>query len=138
MIRLSDAYLTGQNRHQPTPKQRQVLALLEENGPVAVREACYLCGVTPAVVKTLLKHGLVEQYDMEQLRPVQSGPEQRRDPSQIRLSDQQQKVYDTVAAQIHSRIPKVFLLHGVTGSGKTAVVEALIAHTLSRGGSPCF
>lgn len=133
MIRLSDAYLTGQNRHQPTPKQRQVLALLEENGPVAVREACYLCGVTPAVVKTLLKHGLVEQYDMEQLRPVQSGSEQRRDPSQIRLSDQQQKVYDTVAAQIHSRIPKVFLLHGVTGSGKTSVFEALIAHTLSLG-----
>lgn len=133
MIRLSDAYLAGQNRHQPTPKQRQVLALLEENGPVAVREACYLCGVTPAVVKTLLKHGLVEQYDMEQLRPVQSGSEQRRDPSQIRLSDQQQKVYDTVAAQIHSRIPKVFLLHGVTGSGKTSVFEALIAHTLSLG-----
>ena len=133
MIRLSDAYLTGQNRHQPTPKQRQVLALLEENGPVAVREACYLCGVTPAVVKTLLKHGLVEQYDMEQLRPVQSEPERRRDPSQIRLSDQQQKVYDTVAAQIHSRIPKVFLLHGVTGSGKTSVFEALIAHTLSLG-----
>lgn len=133
MIRLSDAYLRGQNRHQPTPKQRQVLALLEENGPVAVREACYLCGVTPAVVKTLLKHGLVEQYDMEQFRPVQSGSEQRRDPSQIRLSDQQQKVYDTVAAQIHSRIPKVFLLHGVTGSGKTSVFEALIAHTLSLG-----
>lgn len=133
MIRLSDVYLTGQNRHQPTPKQRQVLALLEENGPVAVRETCYLCGVTPAVVKTLLKHGLVEQYDMEQLRPVQSGSEQRRDPSQIRLSDQQQKVYDTVAAQIHSRIPKVFLLHGVTGSGKTSVFEALIAHTLSLG-----
>lgn len=133
MIRLSDAYLAGQNRHQPTPKQRQVLALLEENGPVAVREACYLCGVTPAVVKTLLKHGLVEQYDMEQLRPVQSGSEQRRDPSRIRLSDQQQKVYDTVAAQIDSRLPKVFLLHGVTGSGKTSVFEALIAHTLSLG-----
>lgn len=133
MIRLSDAYLAGQNRHQPTPKQRQVLALLEENGPVAVREACYLCGVTPAVVKTLLKHGLVEQYDMEQFRPVQSGPELRRDPSQIRLSDQQQKVYDTVAAQICSRIPKVFLLHGVTGSGKTSVFETLIAHTLSLG-----
>ena len=133
MIRLSDAYLAGEDRHQPTPKQRQVLALLEENGPVAVREACYLCGVTPAVVKTLLKHGVVEQYDMEQLRSVESEPEQRRDPAQIRLSDRQQQVYDRVAAQIDSRTPKVFLLHGVTGSGKTSVFEALIAHTRALG-----
>ena len=133
MLRLSDAYLQGEVSHALTQKQRQVAALLEECGAVSQKEACYLCGVTPAVIKNMLKHGIAEQFDLEQLRTPEAAPCVARRLEDIVLSPQQQAVFAAVAAQLAKRSAAVFLLHGVTGSGKTSVFETLIGDTLRQG-----
>ncbi len=133
MLRLSDAYLMDEVRHQPSRKQSQVIAFLEEVGTSSQRETCYLCGVTPAVIKTLIKHRVIELFEQEQLRTPAGGEFYTRSVDDVVLSEQQQAVYSAVADQVDLGEPKVFLLHGVTGSGKTSVFEKLIAHTLETG-----
>ena len=51
------------------------------------------------------------------------------------LTDDQQIAFDAIAAAVHARRDERFLLHGVTGSGKTEVYLRAIAETL-RSGTP--
>ncbi|MBQ9897906.1 MAG: primosomal protein N' [Ruminococcus sp.] len=133
MVRLTDSYLTDPDSFDLTPKQKAVADLLAENGAAAVREAAYMCGVTTAVVKRLVANGAAEEYEMEVLRRVDDGSEEHCDPADIVLSDEQQAAHDAVYSAIQSRKPAAFLLHGVTGSGKTSVFEKLIYDTVRLG-----
>ena len=122
MVRLSDEYLADPSKFDLTPKQKTAAEFLQEYGSAAVREAAYMCGFTEAVIKRLAASGAAVEYDMEVLRGVEDGSEERIDPDSVVLSDEQQAVRDSVYAQITENKPAVFLLHGVTGSGKTSVL----------------
>lgn len=133
MVRLTDEYLSEPERFKLTPKQKNVADFLAEYGDSSVRETAYMCGVTPAVVKRLIANGAAAEYDMEVLRGVEDGSDERLDPEETVLSDEQQRAHDAVLAQLFERKPAVFLLHGVTGSGKTSVFEKLINDTVKMG-----
>ncbi|MDE6775000.1 MAG: primosomal protein N', partial [Ruminococcus sp.] len=92
-----------------------------------------MCGCTESVLKRLAASGAAEIFDMELLRSADEFPAEKIEPDSIILSDEQQKVHDRVYSQIEKRESAVFLLHGVTGSGKTSVFEKLIYNTLSSG-----
>ena len=133
MVRLSDEYMTSPEKFDLTPKQKQAVAFLEEYGAAAVREVAYMCGFTAAVIKRLCAAGAAEEYDMEVYRPVEDGSSQRLDPDSTVLSEEQAAVREQVLDQLEKKEPAVFLLHGVTGSGKTSVFEKLINDTVSMG-----
>ncbi|MBR4627093.1 MAG: primosomal protein N' [Ruminococcus sp.] len=133
MVRLTDSYTTSLESFELTPKQKKVAELLAECGSASEKEAAYMCGVTAAVVKRLIANGVAEEYDMEVLRGVEDGGEEHTDPKDTVLSDEQQKAHDSVLAQLFEKKPAVFLLHGVTGSGKTSVFEKLIYDTVKLG-----
>lgn len=133
MVRLSDKYMSAPESFDLTPKQKQVAEFLSEYGSAAVREAAYMCGVTESVVKRLCAGGAAEEYEAEVLRRVEGDAEEKRRPEDIVLSPEQQRAHDAVLAQLHERKPAVFLLHGVTGSGKTSVFEKLIDDTVKMG-----
>ena len=133
MVRLSDKYMSALESFDLTPKQKQVAEFLSEYGSAAVREAAYMCGVTESVVKRLCAGGAAEEYEAEVLRRVEGDAEEKRRPEDIVLSPEQQRAHDAVLAQLHERKPAVFLLHGVTGSGKTSVFEKLIDDTVKMG-----
>lgn len=135
MIRLSDSYIADPSAFRITPKQKKVADFLMEIGCAAVKEAAYMCGVTAAVMKRLVDSGAADEYDAETLRSVDICSDGRRSISELTLSEEQQSVRDEVLEVLKERIPKVFLLHGVTGSGKTSVFERLIADTVSMGRS---
>lgn len=113
-----------------TPKQKCVVELVESAGAAEVKEACYFCGVTEAVIKNLVKLGAIEYYDREIMRI----PEYKKlKPDDIVLNGEQQNVYRGIVSLLENKSPEVALLQGVTGSGKTRVFIELIKYVLSNG-----
>ena len=113
-----------------TEKQQSVLSLLEDVGAASVKEVCYFCGVTQAVVSALARKGLIELYDAESFR----APYKTEDPmppivSQT-LNEEQTAAFDRLMQLYTAGKPAAALLYGVTGSGKTAVYMNLIDKAL--------
>ena len=133
MLRLSEDFLTGNSAAKLTPKQKSIVGLLEENGSASVKEACYICNVTAAVVKNLIKNGVVEEFEYEVLRVPDAGDCKKENAKDIILSDAQQKVFGEVSSRMDGNEPQCFLLHGITGSGKTSVFIRLIDKALDDG-----
>ena len=132
MVRLSAAFLADETAFRPTPKQSAAVSILRAHEALSVKECAYLSGVTEAVINNLIKAGIAEPFTAELLR-VPRDAQATVSPDDTVLSAQQQAAYDAAAACILARKAAAFLLYGVTGSGKTAVFEQLIALTLRQG-----
>ncbi len=113
-----------------SPKQRIVLAYLQEKQAAAEEAVLEDCGVGKTVLDNLAEKGMVriELRDRQLELYSQSLP-----PEEIRLSDEQQRVYEGLAALIESGKPQAALLHGVTSSGKTLVFLKLLERVTAIG-----
>lgn len=133
MIRLSYDFLCNPTAFRLTPKQERAADFLREWGTASVKEAAYMCGFTESVFKRLVANGAAEEYDMELLRSVDDGAGEHINPDSTVLSEEQQTVHDEIFSRITEKKAGVYLLHGVTGSGKTSVFEKLIHNTVNLG-----
>ena len=108
-------------------KQREILAKLLSRGEMPVQEAN-----SPYAVKRLLENGYVRLVNV----PVRPQPLVAQVSSLVRppaLTTEQQAALDELVAALHAPEPTTWLLHGVTGSGKTEVYMRLIAAALQEG-----
>lgn len=116
-----------------TPQRKAVLDCILAAGSLPEKELCYRTGVSPVVVKALVRQGiLAAEHLPEDAMPVKE-PEMQA--SKIVLNEQQQRAYEGLCGLMSGEKPEVALLYGVTGSGKTLVYIRLIQHTLSLGKS---
>jgi len=108
-----------------TPKQNEVVEILQMAGAVSVKEICYFTGTTAAVVNALVKKAVAVYFNQEIFRtPKRTQVE--KDNSEIVLTPQQQTAYEDLLNKYRSGEPNVSLLYGVTGSGKTSVFMKVI------------
>lgn len=114
-----------------TDKQQKVLQLLCEVGCASVREVCYFCSVTTAVVQALVQKGLLEYYDSEVLRSPHKQPLAMPAVQSAVLNEEQQTAFDQLLARYREGKPAGALLYGVTGSGKTQVYMNLIDQVIA-------
>ena len=116
-------------------KHRAVLRLLyENNAPMADKELCNLVGCTSSVLSTMTAKGYIaEQKKQDIRRPYETENLPKLPP--IVLNDEQRQAYLTLCDFVDASEPHAALLHGVTGSGKTSVMLALIQHLLGSGKS---
>ncbi|MDR1674313.1 MAG: primosomal protein N' [Oscillospiraceae bacterium] len=135
MLRLSDRYLAGGITMGLPPKNQSVIKLLEETGSASHKEVCSVCGVTAAVLKGMVTKGLIEQYERDTYLDMYGDTSDfyTESPAELELNKEQMRAYDEIAEGIELGQPKCFLLHGVTGSGKTSVFKKLIDYTLRMG-----
>lgn len=133
MLRLSKEYIDAPESFKLTPKQKALAEIIGERKSVSTKEACYLAGVTSLVAENLVKAGAAEGFESDNFRMVNIGKSHSRSIEDVKLTDYQQPVYDRVAKQIDEGRPECFLLHGITGSGKTSVFEKLIGHCVKTG-----
>lgn len=116
-----------------TDKQQSVYRLLQDAGAASVKEVCYFAGVTVAVVRSLEKKGLVQIYDAEVLRSPYTRTDMPCAAKPYALNSEQQEALDRLIELYSRPVAAAALLHGVTGSGKTAVYMNLIDRVLADG-----
>jgi len=112
-------------------KQRAVCAYLGKCGGRAPwRDVATSTGATQAVMRSLSERGIVRvsvETVAGQSALLSDGSE-----SPHQLTDEQEQVVATLTAALRSPGAAPFLLHGVTGSGKTEIYLRVIAEVLSQ------
>ncbi|HLP77197.1 MAG TPA: primosomal protein N' [Candidatus Paceibacterota bacterium] len=129
-------------------RQREVWNIIEERREMPLQELLEIAETTPATIRGLEDKGLVtitseiserDPYAKETILPTQP----------LALNASQLKALDAIKAAMSSPAnenggstmedggvrpsSKTFLLHGVTGSGKTEIYLQAIAHALEQG-----
>ncbi|MBI4469609.1 MAG: primosomal protein N' [Acidobacteria bacterium] len=123
------------NTRKLTPGQEAVVAYLKSIGGESARgELVERTGASPSSLRTLEKRGWIEiverRVDRRPAHGLHIFP-----AIEFELTADQQRVLEPVIRQIDRGEYGAFLLHGVTGSGKTEIYIRAMRHTLDRGKS---
>ena len=113
-------------------KQREMLRCLAEQPKVPLKDLLKRCQATRTSLESLVKKGLVTLVQEEAWRAPYEGrnyPVEAPHP----LTEEQQEVLQRIRAAIAEKKHRTFLLHGVTGSGKTEIYLHAIDHVLKQG-----
>jgi len=115
------------------PEQHRLLRTLREVGGVAMlRDLLRSLRLSESPAKSLRRRGWVEiELVEEEADPLASGTSTRGRPA--RLSPAQESALSRIAARLDARTSATFVVHGVTGSGKTEVYLRAIEHALAQG-----
>jgi primosomal protein N' (replication factor Y) len=125
-------HLSGEFPKLPK-RQQDVWNIIEERREILLAELLELAETTAATVRKLEDRGLVEitseiserdPYARESILPTQN----------IVLNPAQAKALGEIIKAMDAENPsRTFLLHGVTGSGKTEIYLQALAHALEQG-----
>lgn len=92
-----------------------------ENEPMSVNDIVNIAHVSPAVVRTMIKNETLRSTDSREIENKNRFVHEYHDMGNVKLNDEQ----NAAAAQIGDALShggfSVFLLDGITGSGKTQV-----------------
>ena len=128
-----------------TPKQKQALDRMRKEGkPIELGLLARLTGCGPSPIQGLVSKGLARKFterverDPEGGRRKAEGGEEsgsafRLPPSAFELNADQQRAWDTVRTGLDAGGFHAYLLHGVTGSGKTEIYLRAIEEVVKRG-----
>lgn len=114
-----------------TPRQKEVAELLFDVGSASVKEICYFTGVTVSVIEGLVKKGVLIPFEKVVYRTYNTAT--KKEKNEIVLTDEQQTAFDGLLAEMRDEKPKISLLYGITGSGKTQVFLKLVDKAVEDG-----
>ena len=112
-------------------KRHQLLELLMDGRTRPVRELAESVRDPNAALKKLAADGLIRLTEEEALRRPEAAFEEAKDPG-YELTAGQQEALDEILPSLRGNGGR-FLLHGVTGSGKTEVFMKAVRETLTIG-----
>lgn len=106
-----------------TENQIKIVNYLKENKKASVKKLSEDLSVSSAIINNLIKKNILKEEYI-----LYSNEEQAHIESKLCLNKEQQNACD----EIISSQDKIFLLHGVTGSGKTEVYMNIIEHYIKQ------
>jgi primosomal protein N' (replication factor Y) (superfamily II helicase) len=135
----AEASPEGQARHRTSFKklnenQQTLIEALAASGGRAPVEDLHGLDVPRTTLGTLVRRGLIELVDEPQMRTA-SKLKPRQSPVEFEFSVAQKAALAKIGDAVASRKFGGLLLHGITGSGKTAVYLACMRQVLDQGRS---
>ena len=113
-------------------KQAQILAFLTQSGTISLAELRQKTACRTETIKTLANKGLITIEETEVKRQPLSYDDIKKTPH-LKLTAQQQAAFNDIRNSLNNNTPGTFLLHGVTGSGKTEIYLQALAETIKLG-----
>jgi primosomal protein N' (replication factor Y) len=117
-----------------TDAQRRVISTLETSGPMLLQSLIQTASVSASTISSLEKKGRVEVY-VEAIRRDPLGQSFSVNSEEHTLTETQTAALESIEQQMNSGDYAAFLLHGVTGSGKTEIYMRAMDTALHLGRS---
>lgn len=122
---------------QKAPARARCLEVLSDFRDIALAELLEIAHTSKAVVDSLVQRGIAQIYESVEREDVLDIDYENLPPRNT-LTPAQQKVANEVIEDIKKDKRSIFLLNGVTGSGKTEVYLDIIDKTVSMGKKAVF
>ncbi|MYL37792.1 primosomal protein N' [Halobacillus litoralis] len=114
-------------------KQRAIVEyFLQQPDPLEKKLLLDKLQTTSAALKPLVEQNVIKEYKQEVFRDPYGGREFKR-TTPFALTEEQETAIQPILSRIENQQHDVFLLHGVTGSGKTEVYMQSIQQVLDNG-----
>jgi len=126
-----DANEIAERKRNSAKKQAEVLTILASAGEVSTKELAYYTGASTQSLNAMVRAGLIHIESREVFRRPPVTP--RTGAANRDLTPVQQTVYEGLLRLYQNDKPEASLLHGITGSGKTAVYLHLIDQVIKDG-----
>lgn len=132
-VRLHHILSAGNEQLVLNEKQEEIVRILIANdGEIGFAELLEEADVSSSVIQTLEKKGVVQTFVREVFRNPLANIK-LPDPLNLTLSDGQGEAFESIANALKSQTYHAFLLHGVTGSGKTEIYIRAMKKALELG-----
>jgi primosomal protein N' (replication factor Y) len=117
-----------------TETQQRVISTLESSGPMLLQSLLQTASVSASTISSLEKKNIVEVYT-EAIRRDPLADASGVKSVEHTLTPAQSSVLQQIEQQVNSESYSAFLLHGVTGSGKTEIYMRAMDKALQLGRS---
>jgi primosomal protein N' (replication factor Y) len=122
----------GKLSAQASGQQSLIDYFLENPEPIEQRIILSSLGISQASINSLVKKGVLKVEELEVYRDPYAEREFARKTA-LTLTNEQEKAIAPVLSSIENDQHEVFLLYGVTGSGKTEIYLQSIQEVLNKG-----
>ena len=129
LIRLAES---PDGEKQTDAQQRAIATLQANNAPMTPTELMNAAQISPSVIATIRKKGLVEEFE-EDLRRDPLARAELPQTEELTLTAAQAAALEVIETAVKENRFSPLLLHGVTGSGKTEIYIRAMRAALNCG-----